>query len=325
MKRAIRIAELLACLVMLPGLAGADADDDDTRAGPAAATALALSASQQEAVGLTLSHPVKSFGPRQADAYGLVLDPVELVTDIGRLASSKSAARNAAADARRVEGLYRNEANASLKAQESAQAAEIEAEAQAQAAQATFALHWGPIAALPDAERAQLIAAVSAGRVLLVRADVPGQHALGVMPAKALLTVDGIGVAARLLGPLPRTTADLQSAGWLLAVEHAPSGLGPGARLPVRLVGAGVAGLLIPTGALLYADTGAYVYRQGNAKTRDGKFQYAPVAVKLVAPEGDGWLVDGLGDADNIVVHGAGVLWSLQGLGSFSAAEEDHD
>jgi hypothetical protein len=24
-------------------------------------------------------------------------------------------------------------------------------------------------------------------------------------------------------------------------------------------------------------------------------------------------------------VHGAGVLWSLQGLGSFSAAEEEHD
>ena len=28
---------------------------------------------------------------------------------------------------------------------------------------------------------------------------------------------------------------------------------------------------------------------------------------------------------DNIVVHGAGVLWSLQGLGSFSAGEEEHD
>jgi hypothetical protein len=47
--------------------------------------------------------------------------------------------------------------------------------------------------------------------------------------------------------------------------------------------------------------------------------------VKLLAPEGDGWVVSGLDDDDNIVVHGAGVLWSLQGLGSFSAAEEDHD
>lgn len=324
MKRSIILAPLLAWVLMLPAVAGADADDDAPSA-PAAGAALALSAPQQEAVGLTLAHPVKSFGPRQIDAYGLVLDPVELVSDVGRLASTRSAARNAAADARRVEGLYRNEANASLKAQQTAQAAEVESEAQAQAAQAAFAQQWGPLAALPDAERAKLIASVTSGQVLLVRADVPGRHALGAMPAKALLMVDGIGVAARLLGPLPRTTPDLQSAGWLLAVEHAPAGLGPGARLPVRLEGAGVAGFLIPTGALLYADTGAYVYRQGSAKTQDGKFQYAPVAVKLVAPEGDGWLVNGLADVDNIVVHGAGVLWSLQGLGSFSAAEEDHD
>ena len=62
-----------------------------------------------------------------------------------------------------------------------------------------------------------------------------------------------------------------------------------------------------------------------HGKSADGKFQYAPANVKLLAPEGDGWLVDGLVGADTIVVHGAGVLWSLEGLGSFSAAEEEHD
>ena len=40
---------------------------------------------------------------------------------------------------------------------------------------------------------------------------------------------------------------------------------------------------------------------------------------------GDGWLVDGLGRSDSIVVQGAGVLWSLEGINSFSAAEEEHD
>jgi hypothetical protein len=61
------------------------------------------------------------------------------------------------------------------------------------------------------------------------------------------------------------------------------------------------------------------------AKSRDGKIEYAPATVKLLTPVGDAWLVTGLAVADTIVVHGAGVLWSLQGLGSFSAAEEDHD
>ena len=325
MKRAVLLSAL-ACVALLPAFASADADDDDD-APPARAPGapLALSAAQQEAVGLTLAHPVNGVGPRSLDAYGLVLDPVELITDVGRLASTRSAARNAAADARRVQGLYQHDANASLKALQLAQAAEVESQAQAQAAAATFALQWGPVAAWPDAQRDALIAALAAGRALLVRADVPGQHTLGAMPSQALLTVDGIGVAARVLGPLPRTTPDLQSAGWLLQVDHAPSGLGPGARLRITLQGAGVAGVLIPAAALLYGDTGPYIYRQSSTKTKDGKMQYAPVAVKLLAPLGDGWLVGGLDDDDNIVVHGAGVLWSLQGLGSFSAAEEDHD
>lgn len=326
MKRARLLLQLFCCVLLLSDFARADADDDDDAPrAPAAGSALTLSAAQQEAVGLMLSHPVKAAGPRQIDAYGVVLDPVELVTDVGRLASSRAGARNAAADARRVSGLYHNDTNASLKALQTAEAAQVESQAQAQAALTTFALQWGPVAALSDNERDALIAALSSGKSLLVRADVPGRHALGAMPSKALLSVDGIGVAARVLGPLPRTTPDLQSAGWLLEVDHAPAGLGPGAHLRLTLEGAAVAGLLVPTAALLYGDAGAYVYRQGSAKTRDGKVQYAPATVKLLAPEGDGWLVDGLATADTIVVHGAGVLWSLQGLGSFSAAEEEHD
>jgi hypothetical protein len=320
-----RVILPLASLLLLSGVAHADADDEDAPRAPVEGSALALSAAQQAAVGLILSHPVRAAGPRQIDAYGIVLDPVELVTDSGRLASSRAGARNAAAEARRVAGLYHNDANASLKALQTAETAQIESQAQAEAAATTFALQWGPVAALPEAERTGLIAGLVSGKIQLVRADVPGQHLLGAMPSKALLTVDGIGVAARVLGPLARTTPDLQSAGWLLEVEHAPQGLGPGAHLRITLVGAAVGGLLVPTAALLYGDRGAYVYRQGAIKPRDGKLQFAPAPVKLLAPEGDGWLVDGLAAADTIVVHGAGVLWSLQGLGSFSAAEEEHD
>jgi hypothetical protein len=314
----------LATLLLVGGLARAD-DDDDAARPPAAGAALALSAAQQQAVGLTLAHPVRAAGPRQTDAYGIVLDPVELVTAIGHLASSRAGARNAAADARRVAGLYHNDTNASLKALQTAEAARVESQAQAEAAATTFALEWGPVAALTETERATLIAGLVSGKTLLVRADVPGQHVLGAMPSRALMTVDGIGVAARLLGPLPRTTPDLQSAGWLLEVDHVPPGLGPGAHLRITLEGAAVAGLLVPAAALLYGDAGAYVYRQAPVRSRDGKIQFAPATVKLLAPEGDGWLVDGLASADTIVVHGAGVLWSLQGLGSFSAAEEEHD
>jgi len=45
--------------------------------------------------------------------------------------------------------------------------------------------------------------------------------------------------------------------------------------------------------------------------------------VTLLQPVGDGWLVTGLHGDDRIVVHGAGVLWSLQGLGNVSAEDTD--
>jgi hypothetical protein len=316
---------ILVCIALLPAFASADTDDDDAPAPRAPGAALALTSGQQEAVGITVSHPLKGAGPRQIEAYGLVLDPVDLVTDIGRVASSRSAARTAAADARRVEGLYKDGANASLKALEVAQAAQVESQAAAEAAAATFSLQWGAVAQLPDHERDALIASLTSARAVLVRADVPGRHVLGVMPSKALVSVDGIGVAARVLGAVARTTPDLQSAGWLLEIDAPPAGLGPGARLRVTLAGADVAGLLVPTAALLYSEEGAYVYRQVAAQGHDGKIEYTPAAVKLLTPVGDAWLVSGLAAADTIVVHGAGVVWSLQGLGSFSAAEEEHD
>jgi hypothetical protein len=47
--------------------------------------------------------------------------------------------------------------------------------------------------------------------------------------------------------------------------------------------------------------------------------------VRLLTRVGNAWLVDGLKSTDTVVTQGAGVLWSLQGISSFSAAEEDHD
>ena len=71
-------------------------------------------------------------------------------------------------------------------------------------------------------------------------------------------------------------------------------------------------------------DRGAYVYRQlGDSGSQPS--QYAAAPVKLLVRVGEGWLVRGLGRDDRIVVQGAGVLWSLEGISTFSAAEEEHD
>jgi multidrug efflux pump subunit AcrA (membrane-fusion protein) len=220
-----------------------------------------------------------------------------------------------------LRALHEGGAGASLKMLEAAQAEQTKAQAESQTAAARFALHWGPVAALPAGERQKIIEASAGGRTLLLRADLPGRHAMGAHPSKALLDVDGIQVPGRVLGAL-RQTSELQSAGLLVEVPNAPSGLGPGARVPVALLTAERAGMLLPRGALLYDENGAYVYKQLKNTAAD-KISYAPVKVNVLLPYGDGWLVDGVDDDDNIVVHGAGVLWSLQGVSTQQHDDDD--
>ena len=75
---------------------------------------------------------------REVEAYGLVLDPVALLTDGDRIESTRAAAAAATADTTRLQSLYRDGAQASLKALQASQAQSIEANAQAQAALLTL-------------------------------------------------------------------------------------------------------------------------------------------------------------------------------------------
>ncbi len=300
------------------------ADEDDQ--GPAAAAPSnplpALSAQQQRAVGIVAAAAPAAELPQHIDAYGRVLDPSQLVADAGRLDSSRVAARAAAAEAARLKRLYRG-ANASLKSLQAAEAALAEAQVRVREARTDFLLRWGPLAQLGDAQRARLIEQLAAGRQLLLRADVPGRHSLGAVPKHALIDVDGVQVPARVLGPLPQAAAQMQSVGLLLQIPHPPVGLGPGALLPVVLEGSRRDGNVVPAGALLYGEQGTYVYQVLSDKTKDGDTQFAPLPVTVLQPVGHGWLVTGLKTDERIVVHGAGVLWSLQGLGNISEEDED--
>ncbi|MFI4865988.1 MAG: hypothetical protein ACHQDB_02665 [Steroidobacterales bacterium] len=322
----IRPARFLWLILLAAGASRAEDADDEARVPAARANSgtFTLTQSQQQAVGIRIDHPMQMASPQQVDAYGLVLDPVALVSDAGHVDSTQAAAEAAAAEVARLDGLYRNNADASLKALQTARSLATEAAAQAQTAATTFKLQWGPVAALSVSNRRELIDQLSAGRHLLVRADVPGHQLLSSIAARALVIADGVSVAARVLGALPRVDPQSQSTGWLLEIDRRPEGLGPGARTHVRLQAAPVSGVLVPAAALLYAEHGAYVYREVSGSGTD-KTQYIAVPVRLLVRVGDGWLVHGLGRADSIVVQGAGVLWSLEGISTFSAAEEEHD
>jgi hypothetical protein len=311
---------LCTMLTYSPGAIGAADDDDNAAPGQQTPT---LNAEQQHAVGIVVAHPLVAKAPERVEALGVVLDATALITDAGEMTAAAAAEHAAAAELTRLRGLYDGGAGASLKMLEAAQAEQAKTHAQAESANARFALHWGPLAALPLAERQKVIDASASGNRLLLRADQSGRHSLGALPTKAMIDVDGIQVPGRVLGILQQST-DAQGVGILIEVEHAPDGLGPGARVPVALLAAERTGLLLPRDALLYDENGAYVYKQLNKKAGEEKTRYAPVKVTLLLAYGDGWLVDGVDDDDNIVVHGAGVLWSLQAM-SGHAIEDDAD
>ncbi len=311
-----------AALLLITSLHAAD-DETETPGAAAQSKPLpTLSAGQRRAVGVVIAAVPAVNLPRRTDAFGRVLDPSQLVADAGSLESSRAAAQATAAESARLQRLYRG-ANASLKTLQAVEAARIEAQVRVRQAQAEFLLRWGPLAQLGEAQRDTLIEQLAAGRQVLLRADVPGRHTLGTIPRQALVDVDGIEVPARVVGLLPQAAAQVQSVGLLLQIPHPPAGLGAGAELPVMLEGSEVGGCVVPEGALLYGEQGAYVYHVLRGKTQDGDTRFAPQPVTLVQQVGDGWLVTGLHSDDRIVVRGAGVLWSLQGLGNIS--DEDSD
>ena len=314
----------VACCAMLSFSLVAIGDDDDKKAvdgGPQSAQPT-LNAEQQRAVGIVVAHPIPTKAPERVEALGVVLDATALLSDLGDSSASAVAERAATAELARLQALYAGGAGASLKMLEAAQVEQAKAQAQAQIAAARFALHWGPLAALSVVARQKIIHASTDGHGLLLRADLPGRHILGALPGKAELDVDGVQIPGRVLGAM-REATELQSAGLLIEVPSAPAGLGPGARMPVILLTAERSGLLLPRSALLYDENGAYVYKQLAKQAGADAVRYVPVKVNLLLAYGDGWLVDGVDDDDNVVVRGAGVLWSLQGVGAHAVEDDD--
>ena len=298
-------------------------DDDDKPASPNGdGSQASLSTQQLAAVGLTVGRAVAAHAPERVAALGLVLDGTALLSDMGESTAAAAAAHSAAAEVARLHGLFEGGAGASQKMLEAAQAQQVKAQADAELAAARLSLRWGPLFAQKSASRQDIIEAVTSGRGVLLRADLPGRHSWGSGPSKALIDVDGIEVAGVVLGTL-RQSNESQSVGLLIEIRNSPPGLSSGARLPVSLLTGQKSGMLLPRDAILYDDNGAYVYKRSAKPAADGRLNFLPVKVTLLLPYGEGWLVSGVDDDEDIVMRGAGVLWSLQGVGSHAVDDDD--
>ena len=324
MRKTCGIAAMFFGMLAVAATGAVLGDDDAAAANPSMprSTMPGLDRAQREAVGVEVRRPALVTIPARTPAMGLVLDPSRLVREFGDMNAAEAEEHAAAAERNRLHGLYGGGAGASLKMLQAARAAAAKADAAAQAARAQVALHWTPVLSLPDERRRELIDAAAGGHALLLRADVLGQHSMGLLPRAALVDVDGVRVTGRVLGVL-RQIGESQSVGLLVEVDHSPAGLGAGARVPVELVMARRSGRLVPRAAVLYGEHGAYVYRQMPTSPGDKETRYEREKVALLRAYGDGWLVDGVHADDDVVVPGAAVLWSLQGLDNQPADDDD--
>ena len=315
---ALRIA--MGMLLVLAMSAHAQ-DDDDDAAKNATGTTPTLNKEQRDAVGIVVAKAVAAKPAEHVAAFGQVLDPAALIAELGEVDANRAAERAASAEVARLQGLYKAGASASLRNLEAAQAEQAKAHAEAESASTRLSLRWAPIAAA-SAKRQKLIGALASGRSALVRVDLPGQQSVGTVPDAATIDIDGIAVKGDVLGALTQAS-DAQSASLLVALADPPNGLAVGTRVAASLTGAAKSGFLVPRGAILYEEGGAFVYHELAVKPGDEKTSYARKSVTLLMPSGDGWLVDGLDDDDLVVVHGVGVLWSLEGIGSMPSDDDD--
>lgn len=316
----------VACVAAIACSAQATADDDDDKApspSPASDTAT-LSAEQRHALGVVVGHPLLAKIPDRMDSIGIVLDTATLEADVGDMTAVDAAERSTRAEVTRLQGLYGDGAGASLKMVEAAKAEEAKAAAQSRSTLARFKQHWAPLARMAPAERQKILTAVARGQTLLLRADLPGRHSLATLPDSAQLDVDGIQVSGHVLGVMQQAD-ETQSVGLLVGVANPPAGLSPGTHVPVTLTMGRHAGVLLPGRAVLYDEHGAYVFEQLADKADPERARYARHDVKLLQRNGDGWLVTGVDENDDIVFEGTGVLWSLQGIGAQLAANDDND
>jgi hypothetical protein len=319
-------------LCLCCALAAVAAEDEPPPAAAAKSDGLiALDAAQMTAIGMRIARLPLLHAPEGVPAVGVILDSNELLEELGEARAAAAAAHASGAELARLRALNAAGGEASLRMVEAAEVDALKARAQSEAAAQRFSAHWDPLAKLPGAERQALIDRVAGGKGWLMRAAWLGRQSAGTIPRRALIAIDGVQVSGSVLGVMRAPAAD-QNIGLLICLRGAPAGLRPGARLALTLQGAPVAGRYLGRDAVFYDEKGAFVYERAaggvadpaarNAST-DARFR--ATRVKLLFPAQDGWLVSGIDADDEIVVAGAGALWSLQEMHGQAAAADDDD
>jgi hypothetical protein len=132
-----------------------------------------------------------------------VLDATQLLADLGQMEAADAAERASSAELARLHQLFSGgrQRLATSHRGRANRAGEVADRGAVCDRASRFALGSGCFAC-PDGARQIARGVRERTRSLLVRAELPGLHSLGALPAKAMLDVDGVQVPGRILGVL---------------------------------------------------------------------------------------------------------------------------
>ena len=250
----------------------------------------------------------------EVKAYGRVLDPAALSTQMVELANARAALEASTKEFNRLKVLHTPDQNVSTRALEGAEAALIHDRIALDAAQLKLVAAWGKsIATRPDLPA--FVQSLASLDTALVRVDVPLGAALRAPPTGARIaaaTAPELPVEAQLLGPAVTADPQMQGQGFLFLLGG--SSLRPGAAVVAWLSMAGEEekGVIVPRSAIVRHEGDAFVYVQSSADVFERQ------RVQLAHPTENGWFVDEASRAGQLaVVVGAQELLSeeLKGQG----------
>jgi hypothetical protein len=293
------------CLFVLAGC-------DDKSSGkaadkPAAAPALGVVLSAEDAAHLGIrTAPVRAatYTP-QIRGYGAVSSFEALAQAASDVATAEAAARQSAATLKRNRSL----AAANAVSHEGLDAAEKQAATDAAAltlAQRKEATSYGRDAPWLGRDRA-VLTKLARGELMLIHATLP----LAAVGVPEELIVERVGHAPNTTGwttkEIWNAPADAAIPGRGFFALVARSNLAEGDRLVVSMPsGAPIAGVLIPTDAMVLNGDKAWFY------TAEGGDVFARHTLDVTRPMDGGYFVTGLAAGRNVVVQGAGLLLSRE-------------
>ncbi len=314
----------VAASLLLLGACGMEAEPEDAEDAASTATATALEieldAAEQARLGVTLALLAAASFEERVEGPALVLDAQPIIEMLATRIAAEAAARQSQAANERAAALFGSDAAVSREVLESAQRQAAVDDAALNVARAQALVSYGSGAPWFDvARRARLVAALTAGEGVVVRATFAGEFPQATAPGALAFRRIGETAAAPnwtsmdiWFGPADPAVPGRA----VFAYVEPAAGLVSGARLIASYgTGARLDGVRIPAAAVVFAGGTAWCYLAAD----DGVF--VRTAVDLRRPLPDGYFqAEGFTADVPVVVAGAGLLLAAE-LGG--AADED--